>query len=80
LCVGCCVECVGQIHRESVAAPIQAVLDVGIREPGAIEEVCGCDANGVAGPDKEVLVVVRYFEDLVCCMPEEGGRQLPGRL
>ena len=37
LCVLVChVECVVQVHEEGVAAPAQAVLDVGIQKPGTV--------------------------------------------
>ena len=68
----CCVECVAQVHQKGVAAPTEVVLDIGIQEPGAVEEVHGRDANRVAGPCKEVLVAGRYVEVLVGDLPEEG--------
>ena len=30
----CHVKCVAQVHEESVTAPAQAILDVGIQKPG----------------------------------------------
>ena len=30
------VECVAQIHEEGVAAPAQAILDVGVQKPGSV--------------------------------------------
>ena len=62
-----------QVHQEGVAAPTEAVLDVRVRELGAVEEVLGRDMDRKTGPCKEVLVVGRYFEDIVCDLPEEGG-------
>jgi hypothetical protein len=38
-----------------------------------MEEVHCCDANGVAGPCKEVLTSGQYVEDFVGYMPEEDG-------
>ena len=52
--------------------PTQAILDVGVREPGLVKEVHCCDANGVAGPREELLMSGWYVKDLVGYMPEEG--------
>ena len=71
--LACCVECVAQVYQEGVAEPVEAVLDVRVRELGAVEEVCGRDMDRMAGPCKEVFVVSRYVEDLVGDLPEEGG-------
>ena len=69
----CCVERVAQVHQKGVAAPTEAVLDIQVRELGAMEEVRGRDADGVTGPCEEVLVVGRYVKDLVSDLSEEGG-------
>jgi hypothetical protein len=51
---------------------MEAVLDVPVRELGAVKEVCGRDTDRMAGPCEEVLVVGRYVADLVGDLPEEG--------
>ena len=71
--LACCVERVAQVHQEGVAVSTKAVLDIRIRELGSMEEVRGCDADRVAGPCKEVLVVCWYVEDFVGDLLEEGG-------
>jgi hypothetical protein len=52
---------------------MEAVLDIRIREPGVVEEVCSRDANRVAGPLEEVLAAGWYVEGLVDNLLEEGG-------
>ena len=71
--LACCVECVAQVYQEGVAEPVEAVLDVRVRELGAVEEVCGRDTDRMAGPREKVLVVGQYVKDLVGDPPEEGG-------
>ena len=72
------VEGVAQVHEECVAAPPEAVLDIRIREPGAVEEVGGGDANGVAGPCVQVFVPLGDVEYLLRNMAQE-DRDLRGR-
>ena len=36
------VEGVAEVHKECVAAPPKPVLDKGVREPCAVQEVCCC--------------------------------------
>ena len=69
----CCVERVAQVHQKGVAAPTEAVLDIRVRELGAVEEVHGRDTDRMAGPCEEVLVVSRYIKDLAGDLPEEGS-------
>ncbi len=39
------VECVAEIHEESIASPTEAVFDVSVGEPSAVEEIRGRDAD-----------------------------------
>ena len=66
------VECVAEIHEEGIALPTEAVFDVSVGEPSAVEEIRGRDADRVAGPSEEVPVSGGYVEDFVCDVPQEG--------
>lgn len=74
------VECVAEIHEEGIASPTEAVFDVSVGEPSAVEEIRGRDADRVAGPSEEVLVSGGYVEDFVCDVPQEGGELCSGDL
>ena len=74
------VECVAKIHEEGMASPTEAVFDVSVGEPSAVEEICGRDTDRVAGPSKEVPVSGGYVEDFLCNVPQEGGELGSGDL
>ena len=40
-----CLECVAEVHEEGIAAPMETVLDEGIRESCTVEEVSCRDLN-----------------------------------
>ncbi len=42
------VERVLEVHEERVAAPLEAILNERVRELGMVEEVGGCDPDGVS--------------------------------
>lgn len=67
------VEGIAKVHEEGVAAPPEAVFDVRVGEPCAMEEVGSSDANRVAGPREQVLVSGGDVEDFVGDVPEENG-------
>ncbi len=48
------VECVTEVHEECVAAPLETILNEGIGELGAGEEVGGCDPDGGSRPSGDV--------------------------
>ncbi len=48
------VERVSEVHEESVAAPSEAILNERVQELGAVEEVGGCDSDGVSRPSRDV--------------------------
>ena len=48
------VECAVQVHQECVAVPAEVVLDVRVGELSAVDEVCGCDMDQVAGPCEDL--------------------------
>ncbi len=48
------VERIAEVHEECVAAPSKAILDERVGELGAVEEVGGCDPNGVSRPSRDV--------------------------
>ncbi len=67
------VENVAEVHEEGVAAPLEAILNERIGELGPVEEVGGCDPDGVSQPSGDVGV---FGWELVCLLgskSEEGG-------
>ncbi len=48
------VERVPEVHEEGVAAPSEAILSERIGELGPVEEVGGCDPDGVSRPSRDV--------------------------
>ncbi len=67
------VECVLEVHEESVAAPSEAILNERVGELGLVEEVGGCDPDGVSQPCRDVGM---FGWELVCLLGselEEGG-------
>ncbi len=48
------VERVPEVHEECVAAPLEAILNERVRELGSVEEVGGCDPDGVSRPSRDV--------------------------
>ncbi len=48
------VERVAEGHEEGVAAPLEAILNERVREFGSVEEVGGCDPDGVSQPSGDV--------------------------
>ncbi len=58
-CKGCGVgssrvESVLEVHEECVAAPLEAILNERVGELGPVEEVGGCDLDGVSRPSGDV--------------------------
>ncbi len=48
------VERVSEVHEECVATPSEAILNERVRELSPMEEVGGCDPNGVGRPCGDV--------------------------
>ncbi len=48
------VERVLEVHEECVAASSEAILNERIGELGLVEEVGGCDPDGVSQPSRDV--------------------------
>ena len=44
------IECITEVHKEGVAAPAEAVLDVRVRELGSVEQVGGGYSDRVTAP------------------------------
>ncbi len=58
-CEGCGVgtsrvESVAEVHEEGVAVPLEAILNERVGELGSVEEVGGCDPDGVSQPSRDV--------------------------
>ena len=67
------VERVSEVHEECVAAPSEAILNERVGELGAVEEVGGCDPDGVSRPCRDVGVFGWEFVCLLGSKAEEGG-------
>ncbi len=57
-CEGCGVgssgvERVSEVHEEGVAAPLEAILYERVGELGPVEEIGGCDPDGVSQPSRD---------------------------
>ncbi len=50
------VKSVPLVHKEDSTLPSYANNDVLVRELVTIEEICGCDADGVGQPNLEIFV------------------------
>ena len=84
LCAKVYVDCIGvgvvtvdgiaEVHEEGRAPPSQAGLDVGVREVCSVEEVGGCDADGMGRPELEAWIVFIDIEDERGRVPEVGSR------
>ncbi len=75
---GCGVEASGvehvlEVHEEGVAAPSEAILNERVRELGPVEEVGGCDPDGVSRPCRDVGMFGWEFVCLLGSKLEEGG-------
>ncbi len=70
------IKCVPEIHKEGVALPTESILDEGVRELRAMEEVCRRDADRVRAPPFEVRAVWRELVDLLGHGAEERGDTL----
>ncbi len=46
------VERVAEVHKEGASAPTEFILNEGVGELGLVEEVCGCDSDGVSQPSR----------------------------
>jgi len=54
-----CMKCVAEVHQKGITFPTELVLDEGVGEPGAMEEV-GCrDTDGVCAPQFKLWAACR---------------------
>ena len=66
------VDGIAEVHEEGRAPPSQAGLDVGVREVCSVEEVGGCDSDGVGRPELEAWIIFIDIEDEQGGVPEMG--------
>ncbi len=65
------VEGILKVHREGGTLSAEAILDEGIREVGAMEQVSCCDPNGKGRPSTETWVLGWQVVGRFCGKMEE---------
>ena len=65
------MNCVAQVHKESIGLPEEPRHDVIIREFLPVKQICCCYANGVCGPQLQILVTLLQFQGNTGCFAQE---------
>ena len=65
------MNCVAQVHKESIALPAEPRHDVVIREMLPVKQICCCYADRVCGPHLQLRVTLRQVQGGTGCFAQE---------